>query len=240
VADEHAQQGGAEESLTGEEKKIKKKKKSEKDRDNKKSHIDQESPPRLPTNSTLVYTGLPEKTRLQNISIPENTRVTLKFRSSDPSQGADPVDPSTPREEAGYYWGYTVRRCDSLSAVFTESPFPEGYDLSFGTSERGTSLADVLKRNRRENGEEGTHEPIPKFKHLIIVFGGVAGLEASVKVDKELMDRGVKPGDAHRVFDYWVNVLPGQGSRTIRTEEAVWLGLMGLRGLVLENQARLE
>jgi predicted SPOUT superfamily RNA methylase MTH1 len=173
-----------------------------------------------------VYTGLPEPTRLANLSIPENTRVTIKFRSSHPSHGADAVAPSAPREEAGYYWGYSVRRCASLSDVFTECPFEGGYDVSFGTSERGDDLSEVLQQQ----------DPLlPKFEHLVIVFGGVAGLEAAVKVDKELEARGVKPGEARRLFDYWVNLLPGQGSRTIRTEEAVWLGLMGLRGLVQRN-----
>ena len=58
-----------------------------------------------------------------------------------------------------------------------------------------------------------------------------------MKVDKKLEARGVKPEEAKRVFDYWVNVLPGQGSRTIRTEEAVWLGLMGFRELVQRNSS---
>ena len=42
---------------------------------------------------------------------------------------------------------------------------------------------------------------------------------------------GIRPAEVEKLFDHWVNLLPGQGSRTIRTEEAVWLGLTGLRGL---------
>ncbi|KAI1981100.1 hypothetical protein LOZ53_001642 [Ophidiomyces ophidiicola] len=168
---------------------------------------------------TLAKTGLPEPVRLLDLSIPPHTRLTLKFKSQDPADGADPVDPATPREEAGYYWGYSIRRCSSLSSVFTECPFDGGYDLSFGTSERGVPLVDIL-----QNPEE-----IPQYKHLLLVFGGVAGLEVAAKVDSELVEKGIKPGDVGGLFDYWVNILPGQGSRTIRTEEAVWLGLMGLR-----------
>lgn len=63
----------------------------------------------------------------------------------------------------------------------------------------------------------------------------MAGIEAAVKGDTELAGKGVSPGEAEKLFDYWVNVLPGQGSRTIRTEEAVWLGLMGLQGIVKRN-----
>ncbi|OJD25340.1 hypothetical protein ACJ73_03289 [Blastomyces percursus] len=173
---------------------------------------------------TMVNTGLPEKARVPHIPVPENTRVTVKFGASkDPSAVAEVVSPVTPREEIGYYWGYSVRRCSSLSTVFTECPFEGGYDLSFGTSERGAPLSDVIAGQ------------VPKSEHLIIVFGGVAGLEAAVKADKELQEKGLKPSEAEKMFDYWVNVVPGQGSRTVRTEEAVWLGLMGLKCVVEGN-----
>jgi len=50
------------------------------------------------------------------------------------------VSPATPKTESGIYWGYTTRLASSLSAVFTESSFPDGYDLIIGTSERGTDV----------------------------------------------------------------------------------------------------
>lgn len=173
---------------------------------------------------TWVYTGLPQPTRLEGVTILPHTRVTLKFRTDRPSGGADAVVPSAPREETGYYWGYSVRRCESLSAVFMECPFEGGYDLSFGTSERGQPLSSVVRHD--------SISKIPSYKHLLIVFGGVAGLEAAVQADPNLE---LSPEQAGEVFDYYVNVLPGQGSRTIRTEEAVWLGLMGLEGVIREK-----
>jgi methyltransferase len=69
---------------------------------------------------------------------------------------------------------------------------------------------------------------------MIIVFGGLAGLEAAVKADRDLA--GMDIGTPAKLFDYFVNLCPGQGSRTIRTEEAIWLGLMGLRE-VIQNRA---
>ena len=68
---------------------------------------------------------------------------------------------------------------------------------------------------------------------MLIVFGGVAGLEAAVKADEELVGMGVR--EPEKLFEWWVNLCPDQGSRTIRSEEAVWLGLMGLRDVVLER-----
>ena len=193
----------------------------------KKKHK-KSSPPSQPPNATLVDSGLPQNISVAG-SIPPSTRVTLKFadetESTSPLPTAHAVSPSTPREEGGYFWGYSVRLASSLSAVFTECPFAGGYDVTFGTSERGIPLSTL------------THPPapaepkVPKFNHLMIAFGGVAGLEAAFKADAELSGMGVEK--VEDLFDFWVNLCPGQGSRTVRTEEAVWLGLMGLRDVVL-------
>lgn len=167
---------------------------------------------------TVVDTGLAQKVTVPDVGLPERTRVTVRLHHD----GAQSVHPSAPRAEAGYYWGYYVRRCRSLSAVFTECPFDGGYDLSFGTSERGAPVHRVL---HEESGS------IPRYKHMLVVFGGVAGIEAAIRNDPRLQEMEVRPAEADKLFDYWVNFLPGQGSRTIRTEEAVWLGLTSLRGL---------
>ncbi|MCJ1245658.1 hypothetical protein MMC30_002862 [Trapelia coarctata] len=189
-------------------------------------------PPPTPAPTTLVNAGLGNPVAVDG-SIPPYTRVTVKLpTASAPADFqtatlvAEAVAPSEPREQAGYYWGYTVRSASSLSTVFTECAYDGGYDLTFGTSERGVSLSELAPL-------EAGRSAIQPHKHMLIVFGGVAGLEAAVKTDSELVDMGVL--EAEKLFDYWVNLCPGQGSRTIRTEEAVWLGLMGLRGVVVGN-----
>lgn len=181
--------------------------------------------------TTLVDCGLPQPRSIAG-SIPPNTRVTLKLTdeaesSNDPPPSAQAVSPSTPRQESGYFWGYNVRSAFSLSAVFTECPFTDGYDLTFGTSERGTSLSTLSHPPPTSSGSK----TIPEYNHILIAFGGVAGLEAALKTDAELSNMGIKK--VEELFDFWVNLCPGQGSRTVRTEEAVWLGLMGLRDIVL-------
>lgn len=181
---------------------------------------------------TLVNVGFTNPITVPS-SIPPNTRVTLKFADTtgpadidNAELVAEAVAPSAPREEAGYYWGYSVRSASALSAVLTESPHDGGYDLTFGTSERGTSVSSLAKASSDQ-------ALVPDFKHMLIVFGGVAGLEVAVKADPELEKMGVT--EPSGLFDYWVNLCPGQGSRTVRTEEAVWLGLMGLRDIVEEK-----
>jgi methyltransferase len=171
---------------------------------------------------TEVDVGLSSKRLLPAVQIPPGVRVTVKLdRNKDE---AEVLPPSAPREEVGYYWGFTIRRCTTLSTIFTESPFDGGYDLCFGTSERGRPLTNSLTNS------------IPIFWHMLVVFGGVAGLETAARNDPDLASKGIDANNLEELFDHYINVLPGQGSRTIRTEEAVWLGLMGLRGVVENNR----
>lgn len=175
---------------------------------------------------TFVDCGLRQQVAIPG-AIEPHTRVTVKLghTSSDGDTISGlPVSPETPREEAGYYWGYSVRQAASLSAIFTECPFDGGYDISVGTSERGKPLQSLI-----DDESSPTHVQ-PSWKHLIVVFGGVAGLEAAFQADSELQSAGVS--QAEEVFDSWINLVPNQGSRTIRTEEAVWVGLSGLREAV--------
>lgn len=165
--------------------------------------------------------------------IPPQTRVTLKFEEGAEAASttrartikADAIHPAAPREESGYYWGYAVRQAANLSAVFEECPFDGGYDVSIGTSERGCHVEDLYKK--------GDEKHVEKFQHLLIVIGGVAGIEFALKNDEAFTKLGVT--DAKDLFDHWINVCPGQDSRTIRTEEAIWIALMGLRRLVENN-----
>ena len=166
---------------------------------------------------TLVDVGMGTVT-LPNEEIEPYTRVTMDMSAAleSPAKGgyitnarlAKSTDPTT---KMGYYWGYTTRQASSLSAVLTESPFAKGYDFVIGTSERGNHIEEVLST-------------LPHFAHLLIVFGGQGGIEAAASNDPELKKVVEKEGISG-LFDWWVNCVPGQGSRTIRTEEAIWIVL---------------
>jgi hypothetical protein len=131
-------------------------------------------------------------------------------------RGGKVVSPSAPRKFDGTYWGYTTRLASSIKAVFDECPFGV-YDLKVGTSERGsTSLDDGKFR-------------LPSYQHALIVFGGVAGIEECVDADESLSLPG---SQSRKLFDLWVNICPFQGSRTIRTEEAVLIALAKLSPLL--------
>ena len=167
---------------------------------------------------TVVEVGLEQPVEIEE-DIPPTTRVTLKF-PEDETQYPECVHPELPRTEGGFYWGYQVRKSSSLSNVFTESPYEGGYDMSIGTSERGTPASKVFPPGKS----------VP-FKHLLIVFGGPRGLEYASMNDGELVEMGIQGPRTKELFDHWINVLPNQGSRTIRTEEALFIAMTALHGM---------
>ena len=179
--------------------------------------------------SSCAYTGLRKEMRI-NHSLPVGTRVTLKMPSAGSSNArlATVVPPKEPREGLGLYWGYEVRVADNLAAVWSECPHAEGYDLSIGTSEHGTAS---LHHQSRPSGVGGggaatVDFELPPFKHALIVFGGVEGLETVVSAEEELAE---VEDDVPSLFDHYLNLCPQQGSRTIRTEEALLVGLAALK-----------
>ena len=119
------------------------------------------------------------------------------------------VSPSEPRTVAGLYWGYTTRIAENISQVFTGCPYKAGYDLMLGTSEKGEDVDGLTLRS---------------FQNLLIVFGGVGGLEAALEADED-----IDVTDPKELFDHYVNVCPNQGSRTIRTEEALLIAMSRLQ-----------
>ncbi|KAI1263504.1 DUF171-domain-containing protein [Xylariaceae sp. FL1019] len=167
---------------------------------------------------TLVDVGRKDPVTIAE-DVPPKTRITLRIDESDYGKG-EPVDPATPRTEGGYYWGFAVRRCASLSAVFEECSYEGGYDMSIGTSERGLTIQEAFPARKQEPAN---------FNHLLLVFGGPRGLEYAAENDSSLNEMGIVRGKTKELFDHWINILPGQGSRTIRTDEALFIGLSGLR-----------
>ena len=82
---------------------------------------------------------------------------------------------------------------------------------------------------KRQKTEDSNDE---HFNHLLIVFGGVAGIEESVDADESMTIPGE---DSKKMFDVWVNICPYQGSRTIRSEEAVFIALSRLSPYIAKN-----
>ena len=171
--------------------------------------------------SSSVYTGLRKELRIGR-QLPTGTRVTVRMPDAGAVNGrlAAVVPPREPREAAGLYWGYEVRLAKSLSAVWSECPHAGGYDVSLGTSEHGSTALHSTSAGGAVAFE------MPTFRHLLIVFGGVEGLEPAVAAEDGLADCD---DDVPSLFDHYLNLCPNQGSRTIRTEEALLVGLAALK-----------
>lgn len=167
-----------------------------------------------PGKHSHVYVGLLKDVTVDRALSP-GLRVTVKMlpnKESTKKIYGQIVPPATPTIETGAYWGYSVRVANSISQVISQSPYKEGYDLMIGTSDKGV-IVDELRS-----------EELPKFDHALIVFGGLHGLEQAMESDPlQVSD------DPQVLFDYYVNSCPSQGSRTIRTEEAILITLAELR-----------
>ncbi|XP_049752279.1 putative methyltransferase C9orf114 homolog isoform X2 [Elephas maximus indicus] len=195
--------------------------------------------PTRPGHGSFVNCGMKKEVKIDK-NLEPGLRVTVRLNQKQLLESktyrGKVVSSQDPRTKAGLYWGYTVRlasclskdqvfSCDypsfplggsrepcltlksdwgprstslSLGAVFAEAPFKDGYDLTIGTSERGSDVASAQ---------------LPSFRHALVVFGGLEGLEAGVDADPNL-----DVAEPSVLFDLYVNTCPNQGSRTIRTE----------------------
>ncbi|PHJ25651.1 rna methyltransferase [Cystoisospora suis] len=185
--------------------------------------------------------GLPRKVWVSEKKLADNMRVTVRLdpsvrqlqrqqpRSSEdggendsrvPLMIGTAVSPDEPPRRAGLYWGYRVRVAQHFSEVFQGCPFSQDgrYDLTVGTSERGSVV--------------GGNFTLPAYRHMLLVFGALQGLEAV------LMDRqsNLPPTqDPSTLFGLYLNTCAFQRSRTIRAEEAVPITLSLLRPHILSN-----
>lgn len=149
------------------------------------------------------------------------TRVTVmlppKNQGSHKLNGVV-VSPTEPRRKLGLYWGYEVRLAATISDVFAHCPYKKGYNLSIGTSDKGIAINNV--------NFEKKHKKI----HLLIMFGGLKGLEFALESDERL-----DVEDVSLLFDHYLNTCPNQGTRTIRTEEAILISLAEITSKLLNE-----
>ncbi|XP_052188893.1 uncharacterized protein LOC127799172 [Diospyros lotus] len=173
---------------------------------------------------TLVDVGLSKNVLIDKVLEP-GIRVTVAMgtdRNLDADLPRQVVSSSRPREELGMYWGYKVRYASNVSSVFKESPHKGGYDHLIGTSEHGQFI-------------KSSELMLPSFRHLLIAFGGLAGLEECIEEDNNLKGKNVE-----EIFDSYLNTCPNQGSRTIRTEEAIFISLQYFQEPINQALQRLD
>ncbi|GMH93744.1 hypothetical protein TrVE_jg12170 [Triparma verrucosa] len=183
---------------------------------------------------TYVNCGVGKDVEIDR-KVPKGVRVTVEIENYKGKEiKGKAVKSSQVREENGDYWGYTVRGVKGgLKGVLEGGPWGE-YDWKVGTSERGRSVNEVLHGHSRagEPSDGGRFEK--SYQHMLLVFGGVHGIEQCVDDDEDFPHvSGADCGEL--LFDTFVNTVPLQGSRTVRSEEAILLTLAQLRSANINN-----
>mmetsp|Transcript_16740 Transcript_16740/g.38487 ORF Transcript_16740/g.38487 Transcript_16740/m.38487 type:complete len:288 (+) Transcript_16740:3-866(+) len=191
---------------------------------------------------SLVNCGIPKRPIEIDRVLTPGIRCTVQLDDSvysGKSSKGIVVSPSAPRHDNGTYWGYTTRIAKNLKEALNDCPFGKrddggGYTLKIGTSERGNISVDD------DNNSGPFHSLLTKKSnsqqphHVLIVFGGVAGIEECIDADETMKLPGSR---ASSLFDLWINTCPFQGSRTIRTEEAILISLARLSPYLSTNAA---
>jgi predicted SPOUT superfamily RNA methylase MTH1 len=151
-----------------------------------------------------------------NQKLPPKTRVTVKLNESNFNPKlkyytGSLVSMSEPFIKNGTYWGYVVRVCETYNDIFNNSIYKEGYDFIIGTSDKGENYRNADFSKKKD------------FKHCLIIFGGISGIEGMM-IDDEHNKLNSSENIAKN-FDLYLNTCMNQGLRTIRTEEAILISL---------------
>ncbi len=127
-----------------------------------------------------------------------------------------------PSDRLNLYWGYTVRVATKIEDIFDECPYKtaarpkDGYDLKLAISNEKSS----------QNAEMVNFKKYAGFKHALVFFGGIEGIEGIVEQDER--SKINHAAEVRALFDQYINCLPERGTRCIRTEESILVSLSNL------------
>ncbi len=146
---------------------------------------------------------------LQSKPIHLPQRITVQIsRNKSGKVIASPCSSRRPKR----YWGYAVTNLESSLGDFLVNT--TNYEFIIATSRRGTPLEDQANQIK---------DQWRKHNRLLLVFGShKEGLSEILQHDKV---------DLTAVVNYSINLVFNQGTATIRTEEAVLIGLSAFRFL---------
>ena len=153
---------------------------------------------------TLVDIGVERPVLIPNTRLPINNRVTVRVTEL----GKHPRAVLASRGEIKMYWGYRVTVSD---VAFGELLKEQTFDLVIATSRRGVPLVDVMG------------ELVKRWKssrRTLVAFGApTQGLYEIAKRERLNLDE---------IAHFVINTVPGQGTETVRTEEALYISLAAL------------
>jgi len=144
--------------------------------------------------------------------LPMKRRVTVRISQTRPNLEGELVE----ADELRIYWGFRVNREDVTLAELVKR---KDQDLTISTSRKGKDIRDVME------------EFNPRWttsRHPLLLFGS-----PDKGVPEILADSYARVED---VADFNLNMIPGQGVDTVRTEEALMASLAVLNILDREDE----
>ncbi|MFW9966036.1 MAG: putative RNA uridine N3 methyltransferase [Candidatus Thorarchaeota archaeon] len=133
-------------------------------------------------------------------SVSERDPTLFRVIQTAPKIGVEPIT----RNEVDEYWGYEVERASSLVDILQRSK-----DMTRIVLSRHAPPFDRL--------EKDIESTVTNTKALLMVFGGpLRGVLELFPDQKELIKEHT---------DFWANIIPNQGTETVRLEEAMIAGL---------------
>ena len=149
----------------------------------------------------LVDIGVERPALMREIHWALGKRLTLQIVKATEQVEVQAVN----RDEIPYYWGYMVTVENHSFRKLVEN---RKFDLTIATSKIGVKFMDVAGK---------IAEKWKKANDMLMAFGAPArGLHEIVR------DEGANLND---VADFVVNMVPEQGTETVRTEEALFVSL---------------
>jgi methyltransferase len=143
-----------------------------------------------------------------NSRLKPRTRITIRLKTVRPSLEGELVDPAG----LSIYWGIQVTRDErALGQILKRS----GHDLTISTSREGTDLREVT---------QSLQERWRSSKSPLVIFGSPSeGVPEILAKSNDTLPSGA----------FNLNTMPGQGTETIRTEEAL-LGTLAVLNILTE------
>lgn len=156
---------------------------------------------------SLIDIGVDHPILLPKRKLAVTTRITVQVTKS----GRHPKVALANSEEIEAYWGFSVK---ASKAHFGRLVKSRTYDLVVATSKLGTPLMEVA---------DELAERWKNSSNVLVAFGApTQGLQDIVaQEDLEL----------ERITDFIVNTIPNQGTKTVRTEEALYASLALLNAI---------
>jgi len=157
---------------------------------------------------SLVEIGVERPVLISEKGIPINTRVTVKIVDL----GKTPRAVMVSHDEIEEYWGYQVVISNMTLGRLMKS---QSFDLVVATSKHGVPFMEVME------------ELMTRWKKsckVLVAFGAPTKGLYEIVAQESL--------ELSEVADFVVNTIPGQGTETVRTEEALYACLAIFNSLV--------